>query len=116
MKGKILIYVTIFISIVTYLFWDIIKEKTGISIFWIGNALSVFLMAIVIFINNIKFFGSFFLLCITFNNLIDELFCDPTKFGLNEIIFALILPIIWLIKYKRLCLKRLFNRNSRNYS
>lgn len=126
MRDRLLIYVTIFISIVTYLFWDIIKIKTGISIFWIGNASSVFIMALIIFLNNKKLFSSFFLLCITFNNLLDELFFEPTKIGLNEIVFAILIIIIYYARkistrgifrtfYKN-SLSRFFNRSDRSCS
>lgn len=101
MKGNKLIYVTILISIVTYLFWEVIKDKTGIGIFYIGNALSIFIMSLIIYINNVKNFGSFYLLCITLQNLLDELFFNPLVINNTEIIFALILPIIWLIKNNR---------------
>ena len=114
MIGKSLIYVRVFISIVTYLFWEVIKEKTGISVFYIGNGLSVFIMALLIHLNNDKNFGSFYLLCITFQNLLDEFIFNPLILSYSEITFALILPIIWLIKTYKLCLINWFNRNFRN--
>jgi hypothetical protein len=114
MKGKWLIYVTIAISMVTYLFWEVIKEKTGIKIFFLGNAISVFLMAIVIFIQNKRLFASFYLLCITFQNLLDELFFNPIITSSSEIIFAIILPIFWLIKTYKICLINWLNKNFRN--
>lgn len=114
MKGNSLIYVTVLVSIVTYLFWDVIKQETGIGVFYIGNALSVFIMALLIHLNNDKNFGSFYLLCITFQNLLDELIFNPLIISVSEITFALILPIIWLIKTHKLCLINWFNRNFRN--
>ena len=94
-ENKILWVATI-ISIATYQFWKHLPEGS----FYIGMALFILLLSLVIFYQNRKLFISFFLLCIAFNNLLDELFFDPKSNGLNEMIIILILPIIWLIKMK----------------
>lgn len=94
---KWLITTTATVSIVTYSFW---KESELIS-FHKGNAIFILLLCIVIFIQNRSLFISFFLLCVSISNLLDELLFDPTKLGANEIIFALVTIPIWFIKRKR---------------
>lgn len=74
-----LIWVATVISIATYLFWHDFPK----GYFYVGNGLFIFLISLVIFLQNRKLFVSFFLLCIAFNNLMDELFFDPTKLGIN---------------------------------
>lgn len=91
----------IFIGIFTYLFWSNIKNAYGISIFYIGNALFIFLLCVLNYIFSRKDVISFLLICLSFSNLLDEIFFDNTKISLNEIILALILPIIWFIIRKR---------------
>ncbi len=103
--SKTLIYVTIFLSMVTYLFWREIKVYTGFEVFFIGNSVCIFIMAIVIYSHNKGKFYSFYLLCITFQNVLDELVFDNTVTDISEYVFAIILPIIWLIKNKQICQK-----------
>jgi hypothetical protein len=105
MIGK-LIWVATIISIATYLFWPLMPK----GCFYIGNSLFIFLLAIVIFTQNRKLFISFFLLCIAANNLLDELFFNPKELGVNEIVFALTIPIIYYArKNNRLRTLRFFN-------
>lgn len=94
-ENKILWVATI-ISIATYQFW----EYFPIGSFYIGMSLFILLLSLVIFYQKPNLFISFFLLCIAFNNLLDELFFDPKSNGINEIIIVLILPIIWYLKIK----------------
>lgn len=94
---KSIIYTAVIVSVVTYSFWD---ELETIS-FYKGNAIFITLLCIVIFMQNRSYFISFFLLCISINNLLDELIFDPTKIGINEYFLLVSIPIIWLIKRKR---------------
>lgn len=71
------------------------------AVFYHGNALAYLLLAFFIWINHKKYAASFVLLCIALNNLLDELFFDNTKFGLNEVFFALILALITYLRYAR---------------
>lgn len=68
------------------------------------------------FLTDRKSFIKFYLVSLAINNLLDEYIFDNTTIGYNEYIFALILPIIWLINNKKLCLRNWFNKNFRNYS
>lgn len=90
---NILLYIATIISIFTYLLWSFLPKGS----FYIGNALFIFLLCIYIYNLNKKSFIIFVLLCLSFNNLLDELFFDNTVFQFNELIFVIILPIIWLI-------------------
>lgn len=94
-ENNILIF-TIVVGIITYLFWSLISDF-GYDIYYIGNALCVFLLAVYIKRTTEKSFITFFLVCITLSNLIDELFFDNTKFGINEIIATIILPIYYYL-------------------
>lgn len=92
-----LLSVAIVVSIVTYLFWKPILNMFQIHTFYIGNALFIFLLAVYIKRTSEKSFITFFLLCLATSNLIDELFFDNTKFGINEIIATIILPIYYCL-------------------
>lgn len=116
MTGK-LIWVATVVSVATYLFWSFMPKGS----FYIGNGLFIFLLCIIIFIQNRNLFITFFLLCISFNNLLDELFFEPTKIGLNEFVFAFLIPVIYYARkistkgifrtfYKN-SLSRFFNRS-----
>jgi hypothetical protein len=101
-----LIWVATVISVATYLFWSFFPKGA----FYIGNSLFILILSIIIFIQNRKLFISFFLLCIATNNLLDELFFAPTKLGVNEIIFAIIIPIIYYArKNNKLRILHFFN-------
>jgi len=88
------------ISIITYLFWETIKINTGISVFYIGNALFIFMLCFYLYFsdrsNNIKFI----LVSLSLNNLLDELFFDNTIFQLNELMFLIGVILILLIRIK----------------
>jgi hypothetical protein len=92
-----LIWVATIISIATYQLWLYLPKGS----YYLGMAIFIMLISIIIFVQNHKLFSSFFLLCIAFNNLLDELFFNPEYNGVNEIVIVLILPIIWYLKNKR---------------
>lgn len=89
-EGRLLWVATI-ISIATFQLYKYLPENS----FYIGMALFIFLLSVIIFRQNKGLFISFFLLCISSNNLFDELFFDPEKMGINEIIFSLIVIIFY---------------------
>lgn len=94
---KKILSIAIVVGIVTYLFWKPILQVFNLHTFYIGNALFIFLLAVYIKRVTPKSFITFFLVCITLSNLIDELFFDNTKFGINEIIATIILPIYYYL-------------------
>jgi len=86
-----LLWVAMIISLATFQLWHYLPKGS----FYIGIAIFFMIISTVIFIQNSKLFISFFLLCIAANNLLDELFFEPTIYGLNEILFTLIIPILY---------------------
>jgi hypothetical protein len=95
--NKKILSVAVVVSVITYLLWKPILNMFQIHTFYIGNALCVFLLAMYIKRNTEPSFITFFLVCITLSNLIDELFFDNTKFGINEIIATIILPMYYYL-------------------
>jgi hypothetical protein len=95
--NKKILSIAIVVGITTYLLWKPILNMFQIHTFYIGNALFIFLLAVYIKRVTPKSFITFFLVCITLSNLIDELFFDNTKFGINEIIATIILPIYYYL-------------------
>lgn len=98
-KNKIL-YLAIFVSFITYNFWKPILEYFNFEIFYIGIALTCFLLALYIRQVTKKSFITFFLFCVTLNNLLDELLFDAQKIGLNEYLATVIIIIVYFIKDK----------------
>jgi hypothetical protein len=93
-----LLKILVLVGIATYSLWQPILTYTGLHIFYIGNALFIFLLALYIKQTTKTTFISFFLFCITLNNLLDELLFDPHKFGINEIIATVLIPIAYYLK------------------
>lgn len=100
-KTKIL-YLSIFICVISYNFWKPILEYFDFEIFYIGIALSHFLLALYIKQISKPSFITFFLFCVTLNNLLDELLFDPQKIGINEYIASAIIIVIYFLKDKPL--------------
>jgi len=98
-KTNILV-LQIVITIVAYNFWKPILEYFDFEIFYIGIALSHFLLALYIKQVTKKSFLTFFLFCVTLNNLLDELLFDPQKIGYNEYIATAIIIVVYLLKDK----------------
>lgn len=90
---KVLLYIATVISIITYLFWGYMPKGS----FYIGNAIFVFLLSVALY-KHLRVFITFFLLCGSFSNLLDELFFDPKTLGYNELALLIIIPAIWLYK------------------
>lgn len=95
-KDKIL-SLAIVISLITYTFWSQISDF-GYDIYYIGNALFIFLLALYIRQVSKPSFITFFLFCLAINNLLDELLFDNTKFGGNEIIATILLPLVYYLR------------------
>lgn len=90
--------------ILNYLFWEILEPLFGFEFFEAIQALFILLLCLYIFLGNRKLFISFFLLCSSVNNLIDELTNDWMELYLSELLLLVIIPITWKyykIKYAR---------------
>jgi hypothetical protein len=96
-KETNILRLAIVVGIVTYSFWDLISNL-GYDIYYIGNALFIFLLALYIKQVSKPSFLTFFLFCITLNNLLDELLFDNTKFGINEIIATILLILVYYFR------------------
>jgi hypothetical protein len=97
--SRIFLLVAIISSVLTYLFWPQVKSIYYNS-FYLGNALAVFSIATVVYIEDRKCFWKFFLFSITLSNLFDEIFFDPQKLSWNELAMIVVLPISWLLRDK----------------
>lgn len=89
--------VAVILLTATYLFFGYLPKGT----FYIGIAIVFFMFALIFYIRKPHLFATFFLLCSSVSNLADELFFNPLVLQENELIFALTLPILWLIKCRR---------------
>ena len=93
-----ILIVAIIESILTYTIWPLFDDPLGTKIYFIGNALFIFLLALYIKQATKKSFLTFFLFCVTLNNLLDELLFDPQKIGYNEYIATAIIIVVYLLK------------------
>jgi len=96
-KSKVLLYLALAISLITYLFWQDLPKGS----FYIGNSLFISFLCLFIFLNFKKCFLTFVLLGFSLNNLLEELFFNPTKFEINEILVLIIVPLIWFLNNKK---------------
>ena len=102
---KITLIATFIIAFITYSFWEIVKEKTGVSIFYggislcfVGYTYTIYLLFQRLADNNKKLTNAISIAYVVylaaFNSLIDELLFDPTKLQLNEYIGFVIIIIL----------------------
>jgi hypothetical protein len=99
-KSNVILKLAVFTAILVYTFWGFFNEPIASKIFYIGNALFIFLLALYIKQATKKSFLTFFLFCVTLNNLLDELLFDPQKIGYNEYIATAIIIVVYLLKDK----------------
>lgn len=100
---KYLLHIATIISIITYLFWNVLPKGS----FYIGNGLFIFLLCGYIFYYDRKSFIKFVLFSLSINNLCDELFFNPTELGKNESFLCAFIIVIGYFKYKKKCQKDL---------
>jgi predicted neutral ceramidase superfamily lipid hydrolase len=91
---KSLLNISVIVSIFTYLFWTYLPKGS----FYIGNALFVLLICLYLYLNDKKSNVKFLLFSLSFNNFLDEVLFDNTKFQLNEILFFIVLILIILYR------------------
>jgi len=89
-----LIWLATIVSIATFQFWSFLPKGA----FYIGMAIFILITSLIIFKQNRNLFVAFLLICLAVNNLLDELFFDPKKNGINEIILLLGIPIIYYVR------------------
>ena len=96
---KYILYIATFIILANYLFWSQINKLVGVNCFDKLQATFIMLLCLFVFLNFRKIWISFFLFSLSLNNLFDEMFFNPLVFGLNEILFAIFITIIIVVKY-----------------
>lgn len=101
-QNNIILKIAILVQLLTYSFWKPLLEHFNFQIFYIGNSLFCFLIALYIRQISKPSFLVFFLFCVTLNNLLDELIFDPQKIGINEYIASAIIIIIYFLKDKKI--------------
>ena len=84
------------ISIITYMFWGFLPQGS----FYIGNALFISLLCTYLYFRNMSSNIKFILFSLSLNNLFDELFFDNTKLGINELLTAVGILIILVIRIR----------------
>lgn len=109
---KITLITTFIVAFLTYSFWSIIKEKTGIRIFYSGIALSFvgYTYTIHLLFKALSQYQkrlrhalaiSYVVYLTTINNLIDEILFDPKTTEINEYVgFILILILTYFDERK----------------
>ena len=107
---KIILIITFIIAIITYSFWEEIKEKYNFQIFYIGISLAFVGYTYVIWLltNELKRFDkrcfnfslfAFVVYNTALNSFVDELFFDPTKLEINEYVGFLVIICTAYYKY-----------------
>lgn len=98
--GNIILWVSIIISLFTYLGWRPINDYYGIHIFYIGILIFIFLISIYIWKISLKNeLPAFILFALSLNNLIDYLFYNTKTLQENELV-GFIIIIIFSVKIK----------------
>lgn len=92
--NKSILYIALILSIVTYLFWELIAFK----IFYIGNALVIFLLCTYLFYNDKKSFVKFCFFQLSLSNLLQEICNSNTTLEFSELLLILIVPFIWYVR------------------
>ena len=98
-KNNIILKLAVVVSILTFTLWPVFYNF-GIQIFYYGNSIFIFLLALYIKQISKPSFTTFFLFCLALNNLLDELLFDAQKIGYNEYIASAIIIVVYLLKDK----------------
>ena len=89
---KIILYIAFIISVLTYYLWCFLPKGT----YYIGNAIFIFLIILYIYLKNRKSTICFVLFFASLNNLLDELFFEPQKIGLNEYLILIVVIFLFI--------------------
>lgn len=87
-------------SILVYGLWSFFPDPLGTKIYFVGIAIFIFLLALYIRQISKPSFTTFFLFCITLNNLLDETLFNPLKLGWNEFVATTIIIVVYFLKDK----------------
>lgn len=105
-----LLWIVAILGVATFLFWKflhenlnpILSENYGLTVSFYHAPISIvfFLLYLFIFVNFKKYFITFLLLGFGINNVMDELFFDPTKLQLNELVFTIVIISFGLFRQR----------------
>jgi len=79
------------------MFWNFLPKGS----FYLGNALFIFGLCMYLFAQDKQSFIKFVLFSLSLNNLLDELFFNPTELGINELLTAYTIILIGFFKYNK---------------
>lgn len=80
------------------------SESFGLSkgfLYYTSISFSIFLFHLFIYLNFKNYFITFLLLGLSLNKLMDELFFNPTKLQLNELLFTILIVIFGIYKFRK---------------
>ena len=111
-KSTYLLWIAVIILIAAFQLWNLpyFSEANGFpfNLYFKGTAIAFFLFCLFIFINFRTKLIAFLCFAFSLNNLTDELFFDPTKMQLNELLFTI--GIISFGIYRQRLIERDTNR------
>lgn len=104
-KNNLILWIAAIGYIAAFQLWNFpqfsVRYGFPVNLYFLGTAITLFILCLFIFINFRQYFISFLLLGLSINNLSDELFFDPTKLQLNELFFTVCLVSFGVWKYYR---------------
>lgn len=119
-----LLWIVATLSIATFLFWEVLDKNINpflsenygftVSFYYVPLSIVFFLLFLFIFVNFKQYLISFILLGLGINNLADELFFNPTKLQLNELVFFILIVSFGL--YRQKLIRGDSKRNSKTIS
>lgn len=80
------------------------SESFGLSkgfLYYTSISFSIFLFHLFIYLNFKNYFITFILLWLSVSKLMDELFFNPTKLQLNELLFTFLIVIFGIYKFRK---------------
>jgi hypothetical protein len=98
--NKILLWIATILVIVAYLFWEVIEEKTGYNIYFVGIALFITILSYIIY-RALKYTITFILFWLSIGNLVDELMFDNTALYATELVYLSLVLIVAFFYNKR---------------
>jgi len=92
--NKIILYIALILSIVTYLLWELMPK----GFFYIGNAITILMLCTYLFYNDKKSFVKFCFFQLSLSNLIQEFCNSNTRLEYAELLLILIVPSVWYVR------------------
>lgn len=93
-SSKIILTVCLLVLIFSFVSWSYLSDYGIKNVYYIGQSIAWFLASIFFFITNKKWIVSKIFVLYSINNLLDELFFDPTVLSHNKTVFAIVAIIL----------------------